>query len=324
MIVKEIVHNIQETTVNGNDLQEIPRHGVLASPLGVLGIFSVGVILLKLFPEAFMRTKLQPGETVALVVRKHWVVLLKPALFLTAVCLYIPVHHVKILGFESLLNYLLPYAVALSGGFFLYCCLDRRVNIWAVTSSRLIDEWGVITHRSKENPLDKINDIVVEQTILGRIFGYGSISVQTAATAGETIIESVERPEELKQTINTQKAMRAERSNGGDFFGGDPQGQTKPPRMVLLHESVRPPFSLRCPHCGGEIAIDYVGRASTDHGEDGVKESMGRQCQKEHGIPLAACPEHNCEAERPTVEEAAPSPLNPATADPFSWKKHSR
>jgi len=272
-----------------------------------------------------VRTKLQPGETVALVVRKHWVVLLKPALFLAAVCLYVPVRHVKILGFEALLNYLLPYTVALSGVFFLYRYLDRRVNIWAVTDRRLIDEWGILTHRSKENPLDKINDIVVEQTILGRIFGYGSISVQTAATAGETIIEFVERPEDLKQTINTQKAMRAERSNGGDFFGGDPQGQTKPSRMVLLHESVRSPFSLRCPHCDGEIAIDYAGTASADHGEDGAKESMDRQCQKEHDIPLAGFPEGNFEAERATVEEAEPSLLSPkATVDPFGWKKHSR
>ena len=124
-----------------------------------------------------MRTKLQPDETVALIVRKHWLVLVRPALLLVVVLLYLPVRHVKILGFEALLNYLLPYAVALSGALFLYRCLDRRVNIWAVTDRRLIDEWGILTHRSKENHLDKINDIVVEQTILGRIFGYGSISV---------------------------------------------------------------------------------------------------------------------------------------------------
>ncbi len=31
-----------------------------------------------------MRTKLQPGETVALIVRKHWLVLVKPALFVAA------------------------------------------------------------------------------------------------------------------------------------------------------------------------------------------------------------------------------------------------
>ena len=89
----------------------------------------------------------------------------------------------------------------------LYRYLDRRVNIWAVTQLASIDEYGILTHKSKENPLDKINDIIVEQTIPGRLFGYGSISVQTAAKAGETIIEFVERPEELKQTINQQKAL---------------------------------------------------------------------------------------------------------------------
>ena len=100
-----------------------------------------------------MRTKLQPGETVALIVRRHWLVLMKPALFLVTVLLYLPVRHIKILGFEAFLNYLLPYAVAISGALFLYRYLDRRVNIWAVTDRRLVDEWGILTHRSKENPL---------------------------------------------------------------------------------------------------------------------------------------------------------------------------
>jgi hypothetical protein len=36
-----------------------------------------------------MRTKLQPGETVALIVRKHWLVLVKPALFFAGVLLYL-------------------------------------------------------------------------------------------------------------------------------------------------------------------------------------------------------------------------------------------
>jgi membrane protein YdbS with pleckstrin-like domain len=272
-----------------------------------------------------MRTRLQPGETVALVVRKHWVVLLKPTLFFMAIFLYLPVRHVKVLGFETLLNYLLPYAVALSGVFFLYRCLDRRVNIWAVTDRRLIDEYGILTHKSKENPLDKINDIVVEQTILGRIFGYGSISVQTAATAGETIIDFVERPEELKQTMNLQKAMRAERSDGRDFLEGDHQGQANSSRMVLLHESVRAPYSLHCPHCGGEIAMDYTGRPSTDHGDGKAKKLVDHQSRKEYDPSLTVSPEGNFEAERPTVEEAELSLLSPkVTVDPSGWKKHSR
>ncbi|MGD0233469.1 MAG: PH domain-containing protein, partial [Syntrophorhabdales bacterium] len=212
-----------------------------------------------------MRTRLQPGETVALIVKKHWIVLAKPTLFFLAVLFSFPLRHARLAGFEAMVSYLFPYLLALSAGLLLYRYLDRRVNIWVVTNSRLIDEFGLVTHRSKENPLDKINDIVVEQTLAGRIFNYGSISVQTAAKAGETVIEFVERPEELKQTINAQKAMRAEREKRPNLAGREvPLRQGTPlPQTVLLHESLKPPFSLRCPHCAGEIIIDYAGGTVT-------------------------------------------------------------
>lgn len=268
-----------------------------------------------------MRTKLQPGETVALIVRKHWLVLVKPALFFGAVLLYLPVRQAKILGFEVLLNCLLPYAAVVSGLLLLYRYLDRRINIWAVTSSRLIDEYGVFTHKSKENPLDKINDIVVEQTISGRLFGYGSISVQTAAKAGETIIEFVEKPEQLKQTINEQKALLAERGRGPESARGEHEKHLAGAHTVLLHESVRPPFSLRCPRCGGEITIDYAGRVGGNRG-NGIdeRESKGHGSA---GAPLCTAP-----AERDTqastakgTESTAARPRVPA--DPYGWKKRS-
>ncbi len=269
-----------------------------------------------------MRTKLQPGETVALVVRKHWLVLMKPALFLAAVLLYLPVRHVKILGFEELLNCFFPYTAALSSGLFLYRYLDRRVNIWVVTSSRLIDEFGVVTHKSKENPLDKINDIVVEQTILGRMFGYGSISVQTAAKAGETIIDFVERPEELKQTINEQKALRAEGEDRPDPTRRDRQKHAAALQTVLLHESVRPPFSLRCPNCGGEIAIDYAGKASDNH-RDGEAEKADQGDQATGAVSVLESQEAG--AQPSTAGEKESLVARPrVTIDPFGWKKRAR
>ena len=270
-----------------------------------------------------MRTKLQPGETVALIVRKHWLVLTKPALFFMAVLLYLPVRNVKIIGFEVLLNYLFPYVATFSGALLLYHYVDRRVNIWAVTNIRLIDEWGILTHKSKENPLDKINDIVVEQTILGRMFGYGSISVQTAATAGETIIEFVEKPEELKQTINEQKTLGAERENGSGSIAGDHRrGTMAVPQTVLLHESVRPPFSLRCPHCGGEITIDFA----TPHANhaDGVAEKAADQ--RGQGAP-APCivASSECSPQPSAAQERESLAAEPkVAADPFGWKKHAR
>ena len=271
-----------------------------------------------------MRTKLQPGETVALTVRKHWIVLAQPALFFLVVLFSFPFRHVKLAGFEALLSYLFPYLLAMSAGLLLYRYLDRKVNIWTVTTLRLIDEWGIVTHRSKENPLDKINDIVVEQTIAGRIFNYGSISVQTAATAGETVIEFVERPEDLKQTINAQKALRSEREERPDLpIRETPRRQSTPlPQTVLLHESVNPPFSLRCPHCGGEIIIDCAGTVTSrmpSGPKDGVKE--GQDFREPDGqMPSVVSSPGTVRTS--AIEETGPRASEQrVVADPFGWKR---
>ena len=82
-----------------------------------------------------------------------------------------------------------------------YRILDRNTNLWAVTNLRIIDEYGVISNNSKETPLDKINNISYRQPLLGRMFNYGNVQIQSAAESGATIHKMVERPKVLKDTI---------------------------------------------------------------------------------------------------------------------------
>jgi hypothetical protein len=146
--------------------------------------------------------------------------------------------------------------------------------------------------------------------------------VQTAAKAGETIIDFVERPEELKQTINEQKALRAEREDSQDPTGRDRQRHAAAFQTVLLHESVRPPFSLRCPHCGGEIAIDYAGRAGDNHNE-GAAEKADQRGRAAGAMSLLES--HERDSQPSTVEETESLAAGPKVAiDPFGWKKRAR
>jgi uncharacterized membrane protein YdbT with pleckstrin-like domain len=50
-------------------------------------------------------------------------------------------------------------------------------------------------------PLDKINNVEYDQTIWGRIFGYGNVDIQTAAELGETTYHLIHHPKLLKDTI---------------------------------------------------------------------------------------------------------------------------
>jgi len=137
-----------------------------------------------------MRTDLKKGEIVALVIRSHWILLVGPILL-------------TVLGFLLALllgsyTYIIPVLLFC---YLAYKILERNNNLWAITNLRVIDEFGVFTLNSKESPLDKINNVTYNQTVWGRIFGYGSVQIQTAAEIGSTTYNMVEKPKELKDTI---------------------------------------------------------------------------------------------------------------------------
>src|SRR5665811_2573857 len=76
-----------------------------------------------------------------------------------------------------------------------------RDSIWAVTNMRVIDESGFFSRYSKESPLDKINNVEYDQSLWGRMFGYGDVEIQTAAEMGDTTYKMIHYPKLLKDTI---------------------------------------------------------------------------------------------------------------------------
>jgi uncharacterized membrane protein YdbT with pleckstrin-like domain len=137
-----------------------------------------------------MRTKLKQDENVVLVIRPHWILLFWPVFFTVAAL----AAGILIGGY----GYIIPLVFICYAW---YKIVERNKNLWAVTDLRIIDEYGVFSHNSKESPLDKINNVSYNQTFWGRIFGFGNVQIQTAAEIGSTTYHNVEKPKELKDTI---------------------------------------------------------------------------------------------------------------------------
>lgn len=136
-----------------------------------------------------MRTKLQEGESVIYIARKHWVVYLI-GLFI-ALAIFLAADFIK----QTL------WGIFLGALVMLYVYLERKFNIWVVTNRRFIDERGIAVFYSKETPIDKINNITFSKDILGRIFGYGGIFIQSAAELGLTKASLIAKPEMLQAAI---------------------------------------------------------------------------------------------------------------------------
>ena len=159
-----------------------------------------------------MRTPLQKNEKVLLVTFTSWTALILPFLFSLALVVIGIVIVIKVPSVWG-------WAVAAFGVcYWLIRYAAWKVNIWVVTNFRVIDEAGLVTHYAKESPLDKINNVSYDQTVMGRLFNYGHVEIQTAAEAGATDYFNVNHPKRLKDTIT---AAQAEYKNW--LFGNEAQ-----------------------------------------------------------------------------------------------------
>ncbi len=138
-----------------------------------------------------MRTELKKDEKILVVIRQHWIKLALPfiAWLLAATLLII---------FAATAGFVIALVAAL---YPIYEYLNWKNNLWCVTNLRVVDESGFFSRYSKESPLDKINNVEYDQSIWGRIFGYGNVDIQTAAEMGETTYTMIHHPKLLKDTI---------------------------------------------------------------------------------------------------------------------------
>mgnify|MGYP003795274701 CR=1 FL=1 len=70
----------------------------------------------------------------------------------------------------------MPIGILLSLFWLLPVIIDYRTSEFGVTNRRIIIKSGFIRRMSLETFLNRIEGVSVEQKILGRIFGYGTIT----------------------------------------------------------------------------------------------------------------------------------------------------
>ena len=83
--------------------------------------------------------------------------------------------------------------------------LEWKFNRLCLTNLRLIKERGIIGKHFMAIGLDKIQDITCNYGILGRIFGFGNLVIESAGTYGKMDFEGMPRPSTLKWRIECEK-----------------------------------------------------------------------------------------------------------------------
>lgn len=94
--------------------------------------------------------------------------------------------------------------------------LRRRSSEFAVTDRRIVLKVGMLTTRSVEMLHSKIESVAVNQTLAGRMLGYGSIVV-TGSGGTREVFDGIQAPLEFRNAVSAA----ADRSV--DARGGEPR-----------------------------------------------------------------------------------------------------
>ncbi len=158
--------------------------------------------------SAYVDSLMGSSEKVLLIERQHWfawvprlILALFIILIITAVCVVA-----------------LPFTAGLS----LYGLVLNIVPIWTfvvhflnwynetyiVTNRRIIQTAGVINKRVIDSSLEKINDVVLTQSLVGRIMDFGNLEILTASDVGLNKLHHIQSPVRFKiAMLNAKEAM---------------------------------------------------------------------------------------------------------------------
>ncbi len=147
----------------------------------------------------YVNSVLQPGERVITVGKLHWIIYAGAmGMLLLAIVLAILSSAVQSLGTVFLIaaGIALVLAVALA----VKEWFDQWITEIAVTNLRVIYKVGFIRRRTSEMNMEKVESVVVNQPILGRILGYGSIHIRGTGVGIEDL-HRIAAPIELRNAI---------------------------------------------------------------------------------------------------------------------------
>lgn len=150
---------------------------------------------------SFTKEQLLPGENLVILARQHPLVLFRP-LLLNLIMLAI----LAALSYELAKAWIMAFYIA-PLMYFLWELLEWRRREYILTDRRVVRQEGVFSVSSFDAPLDKINNVFHQQTLIGRLLKYGRVGLETASEQGTTVFDFLSRPLDFKNAIVRQREL---------------------------------------------------------------------------------------------------------------------
>ncbi|MBI5300834.1 MAG: PH domain-containing protein [Chloroflexi bacterium] len=153
----------------------------------------------------YVEELLGKNEQIVVRTRKHWMVLAQSFVGNLVFTIVIVAVTIALLAATVGIGILALMFLFVPGALFLRDYLAWSNEEYLVTNQRVIQMAGVINKHVIDSSLEKVNDVVLDQSALGRIFNYGNIEILTASESGINKLVHIAEPIVFKTEMLNQK-----------------------------------------------------------------------------------------------------------------------
>jgi uncharacterized membrane protein YdbT with pleckstrin-like domain len=143
--------------------------------------------------SSYVDSNLNPGEHVVYRGTVHWMVYLLPVMMLG--------FGIPLIGVSERFGLPVAGAGLLAG---LAAWIRQSTSEFAVTNRRVIVKTGLVSRRTIEINVSRVESVQVDQDIFGRLFGYGAITVIGTGGTKEPFT-MIDNPQQFRRMVQAEQ-----------------------------------------------------------------------------------------------------------------------
>lgn len=193
--------------------------------------------------QTYLDQMLSEREQIIIIARQHWFILARNILLeivtMAAILVMMVLALTLLPGFGvivvlvGLVIFLLPLATMIRD------ILNFTNRQFVITNRRVMQISGIFNKTVADSSLEKVNDIKMVQTAMGRVFDFGDIEILTASELGVNLFRQIEHPVRFKTALLNAKENLDLREDMGTTGRTGPGGKESIPALIAQLEALR-------------------------------------------------------------------------------------
>ncbi len=153
----------------------------------------------------YVETLMGQNERMLYLTRQHWIVLLPRILLDGVLAIAIVVLSLVAAPFVMGLSVFINVLLLLPLIHFLMKFFVWVNEVYIITNRRVVQVEGVVNKHVIDSSLEKVNDVVLTQSVVGRALNYGNVEILTGSEIGVNLLEKIQGPVVFKTTMLNAK-----------------------------------------------------------------------------------------------------------------------